>query len=269
MSANRTPDLTVTVGLDAATLQQWRISLPTIAKYRSRLFKCPWLIFYDWEQVVADQIIQTIESTGLDKSPHIKLVAWPEEEDGFASQRAKMLTGFVFLPAEHVRTDWTMKIDTDAIALHEGKKWLWDDWFDGDYVLVAPKWGYSKPKGDNRTAIEWAESLESFGDKVFAGTPRINLVEKVDGNKISHGRFCSWVSYYRTAWLREMSWLLDEHCGRRKMPVPSQDTVHWYMSERGRYKTKIVNMKKFGWTNCPRIKTLREQAGKALDGEYE
>ena len=260
-------DLTVVIGLDAKTLGQWKLSLPTIAVNRRELLSIPWTVFYDWSQICADSVLQVAEANGLDRSPHLRFVPWPPDdcEQDWPSQRGKMLAGFVHVPAHHVGTEWWMKIDTDVVAMRIDKPWQNTDWFQHDVVLIASPWGYSKCKGDNRTALEWAESLEEFGDACWTCTPRLGLTECVRGrDKIIKPRIWSPVSYYRTSWTKEVSALCSRHYGPYGLPVPSQDTTHWVAAERSGSRIVKVNQKKFGWSFCPSTRLLATACRLAL-----
>ena len=264
---NPLDDLTVVVGLDAATIQQWEVSLPTLALHRRALFGCPWLLMYDWTQVETDRIVSIVGQCGLDRSPHLKLVPWPDAHfyNQYNSQRERMLTGFVYMPPQHVQTTWWMKIDTDAIALHADRSWLPSEWFvDADTMVVAPPWHYTKAKPGGQDIANWVEQLESFGDVALPGFERLNLAERIRGNKAIFPRFCSWLSFYRTSWTHAVASFARTHCGPYRLPVPSQDTYHWYMCQRGPWRWRKENMKSFGWTNCPRLGDLRQKAAESI-----
>jgi hypothetical protein len=257
-------DLTVVVGLDAATLEQWKLSLPTIAANRPELFQCPWCVFYDRDELTNDTILADVpESSGLD----IHWFPWPSQPDRYASQRAKMLAGFVHVPRYAVKTKYWMKIDTDAVAVPSRGKWFDEKWFHGGTVIAAPSWGYTKAKGDNRSAAEWAEALEAFGDEMLVDCPRLNLAANISGtNKITRKRFCSWLSFYETKFTTLCAELCEMHCGDEQIPVPSQDTTHWYIAERAGLPYKTVNMKRHGWAVSPRTRHLVDAARDALTG---
>jgi hypothetical protein len=258
-------ELTVVVGLDAATLEQWELSLPTIVAYRPELLANSWTIFYDWRQVGSQNIIDVAEANGLNKSPHLRFVPWPDGNNSqeYPSQRAKMLAGFVHVPAGNVKTDWWLKIDTDVTAVESPNPWMKDEWFD-DNVLVASPWGYGKPKGDSRTAMQWARELELWGDWCWPHMARLNLDDCIQGNKIVKPRFWSPVSFYRSSWTFQVSALCEEHYGSGGLPVPSQDSVHWYAAERSQVKYKKVQMKRHGWEFHSKTSRLRDAVERIL-----
>lgn len=259
-------DFTVVVGLDKRTLEQWSVSLPTVAALRPELLERPWTIFYDFAQISANDVLRLAEAHGLDSSPHLRFVPWPTErvEAEYASQRAKMLAGFVHVPGLNVSTPWWMKLDTDVIASPTERPWVEAEWFADDVVLVASPWGYGKAKGDSRTIEQWCLSLESWGDIVWPTTQRLGLEKDIRGSKLVRPRFWSPVSYYRRDWTKRISELCVSCYGIGGMPVPSQDTVHWYAAERTGAKYLTVNMKRHGWTFTTGINNLRRMAGAVL-----
>jgi hypothetical protein len=279
-------DLTVVVGLDHTTLEQWRISLPNLAMFRPALFYKPWVIFYDWRRLNGNAIVDVIEHNGLDRSPHIRLHPWPPsgiDDAQYPTQRARMLTGFVYAVRE-VKTAWWMKIDTDVLAVGNTKQWLETQWFRRGggrsrryNVMIAPSWGYTKVKGvladrqlphATRSANIWAETLETFGDKAF-DTPRLGLSRHVVGNKITMSRTCSWVSYYRTSWTLRVAELAERLVGPCQLPIPSQDTYHWYCAERGQERYLKANQKRRQWINISKLHNLRTTANELTHGNTQ
>lgn len=264
-------DLTVVVGLDAVTLRQWEVSLPTLRVHRPQLWEKPWLIFFD-DNVNAHSILSVLDTNGLEQIDK-RLCVWGTDAD-YPSQRAKMLSGFVHIPAMYVETPWWMKIDTDAIALNSNKWWK-DEWFDDgsccgsntENAWIASSWSYTKVKGEEATAHDWARRLEEFGDAMFPEFPRLGLEQCVNaaGNKINRKRMCSWVSYYHIDFTLMVADICARHCGADRIPVPSQDTVHWYVAERMGLRRQLRNMKREGWTNCPRFEQLVHVAQNALN----
>jgi len=259
-------ELTVLVGLDAATLEQWRLSLPTIAANRPDLFTVPWVVFYDASQINNHDILGVIDTNGLDRSPNVRLSPWPAGNVAvtYSSQRARMLAGFVHVPRMDISTPWYMKLDTDVIATPH-TQWIDSEWFHDDPVLVASPWGYTKVKGDDATALEWCDRLEAWGDYSFPEYTRLDLASRVRGDKkIIHKRFWSPISYYNTSWASMIAKLCTEHSGTYQMPVPSQDTVHWYAAERQCRFYRRVRMKKHGWIICSGMRALKSRAREIL-----
>lgn len=254
-------DITVVVGVDAVTIQQLAVSLPTWRKNRPELWKCPWIVFRDRDQVILGDV---------DGFPvNSKLVCWPpmDTQVKYETQREKMVTGHIFVPAMYAETPWSLKIDTDALAL-DSRPWIQDEWFEPDLqgrfnAIVASPWSYAKPKGGGGTVEDWARKLEAWCDEVYPGSPRLGLAERIVGNKIIYPRIASWLSVYHVPWLRQLAEACKS-CGEYRLPVPSQDTVaHYYAARRGD-RIHRTNMKRFGWTNVSHLDDLRAKAAEVM-----
>ncbi len=258
-------EITVVIGVDQNTAQQLAVSIPTWRKYRAEMFGWPWVLFYDRlaplgirpddAQRLADEIV---------KVARCRIVEWPPGNVEYETPREKMVTGFVFVPPEFVQTDYWMKIDTDVLALGPAD-WFDEQWFARRYVWIAPSWGYTKAKGGGGKIVEWADRLETFGDRFWPRKPRLDLASKISGKKIKMSRMCSWVSYYDTNWTKRMAANASEHCGEHRLPVPSQDTFHWYCSARSQELVAKINMKKRLWNNFPRMANLQKTAAEVIN----
>ena len=96
---------------------------------------------------------------------------------------------------------------------------------------------------------------------------RLQLMKDVRGNnKIVRRRFWSPVSYYESGFTRHVSEVCDLVCGPNQLPVPSQDTVHWYVAERGELKYRTIRMQRYGWMFTSGTKKLAIAAENALKG---
>ena len=142
--------------------------------------------------------------------------------------------------------------------------WLRPEWFvEDDFgrppVYVAPRWHYTK-------GVNFIGRLEEWGDRVLTSQyQRLNIPFDPTHLRVPHPRMCSWCSFYQTAFTKHLAGLLDQSCGRGKLPVPSQDTTVWYAAARLQQFHRIVNMKLHGWTNCPKLTSLKETAERALN----
>jgi hypothetical protein len=243
-------ETTIVVGVDGRTFHQleavlsaWLYHWPELATNH------PWCVFYDWQGPFGPDDIKGL----LPRIPHgLKCVSWPTGlGQHYKSQRERMLSGYAYVPQEWVGTKWWMKIDTDAYPVRRDPKSWQLEWFESESVYVANPWSYTKAKGDDRNAYEWAEALESFGDRAFPETERLGLKDCINekGNKIFMPRMASWVSLYRSAWTREMASRAFDFCGPYRLPVPSQDTFHWYCAARQQAATTHFRFKRGGWTN--------------------
>lgn len=163
-----------------------------------------------------------------------------------SNQREKMLSAFVFGPAEHVETTHWLKLDADtAVVKTEGRnlKVIDEDWF--KFFVVGHRWGYTKVKGDPGQTRHWMNILDDWWAGIFEGTD-VDVAplfppDLVVGEKFKCSRINSYVSLYQTEFTKGVAAL----CGER-LPVPSQDTVMWYVAQRMGKNWHGVNMKARG-----------------------
>jgi len=166
---------------------------------------------------------------------HPQLIPW---EMGGVSQREKMLTSFVKLAPEAVKTKFWIKLDADCRADPGAKLFASKTWY--KYDLVSHRWGYTKPG-------KWLCTLEEWGDAAV-GSKRLFTVEQhrdaLGAKCFHHSRIQSFACLHRTEFTKYAASL----CGER-MPVPSHDTYLWYVAERSARKIRRVNIKKWGFSH--------------------
>ena len=278
--------ITVVVGIDAKTIEYLKVSCETWRVNRPEMWRMPWVLFCDWTApggLLLDAVDRMLTQLAV---PDIKVVMWPGTgvpRSAYESQREMMLSGHVWVPAESVKTRYSMKIDCDVLALRP-EKWLDEAWFadldpeadcDTEVRYVAPSWNYTK-------GINYLGRLEEWGDTVNWGPhgvhPRLDIPFDPTHLRVPHKRMCSWLSFYSVEWLRWLCGELERTVGKGKLPVPSQDTTVWYAAERERAghndnrapgSYRHVNMKRLGWTNVPKLPNLIEQANAILAGRVQ
>lgn len=170
--------------------------------------------------------------------PNVRVVRW--DYPG-ASVRETMLAAFVLGVAEHVKTDYWLKLDADAKPVAPEFKWPRFR----RAAVTSQKWGYTKMKGDPDATEHWFNKL----DRLYAGK-RPLFKRKLDPKadfKVSHRRgnpdriplrFASFCHIERTDFTRRMA----RACGNR-LPIPSHDTLAWYFATLWAESVKLVNMK--------------------------
>lgn len=240
-------DITLVLGVDAKHLEELRWAWPTWLKYKPELLQMALVVFYDREQVSPSQ------ARFLEEHPQVRWVPW--QMPRARSQREKMLCGFVQIPAREVGTPWYLKLDTDVIATSRDR-WIEDDWFtsrqDGrPPVLIAPPWGYSKPRYVMDLYDDWGD-----GTPALSAFPRLALPYSSGSNKVIHPRIISWLMFGDTAWTRRVA-ALAEADGR--LPYPSQDTFLFYCAARTSAPVLRVGMKNRGWAHLP-LRKVKERA---------
>lgn len=243
------PEYTVAIGVDAKTIQQLAVTLPTWLKVRPELARHPWFCFYDESQINRRDLAHWFGHFRLSPT----LSSWPQDSTRYENQREKMLSGFVFA-TQQIRTQYYLKIDTDCIAL-EAKPWPLPEWFDGRPAYIASPWGYTKGGDYIKRCDDWADTLPGLADR-----PRLNIVAEPGSNRVPHARMCSWLAFYHTGFSRLCAQLCIQHSHRNKLPVPSEDTFKWFVAERLGYPYVRTKMKRYGWTNSSRITKLEQIA---------
>jgi hypothetical protein len=158
-----------------------------------------------------------------------------------------MLAAFVLGVPEHVRTTHWMKLDADTKPV--AGKWVWPDY--AGQSVVSHRWRYTKMKRDPNTSEHWLNTL----DRLFAGRrPMLQrqLDPKADA-RVWHRRgnadglkmrFASFAHIESTDFTRRISRAVRRHCGGR-LPIPSQDTLSWYLATLWREPVKLINMKEW------------------------
>ena len=235
------PRFTTVVAVDAAHLGEFRLAHQTWKKCRPEIWENPLLIFADtalppagtgesagwWERLLA----RTCDH------PDLRVVGWPA--CGGATNRHRMLSALVYGTAEHVGTDWFVKIDTDTLCLPCENRWH-PNWFDEkeNFEFVTGSWGYSKGIERWRRLKEWA-----------AGVPELAMMPEAPGEEfppkdhVRHQRIISFFFVGRTRFMREVAALAPGPL----LPIDSQDTVVWYIAHRLGRRYAGVRIKRFGF----------------------
>jgi hypothetical protein len=212
-------DFTMLVAVDAPHLEELRIVWPTWVRHAPDVLAIPLLLVFD---DVSANAVWHPDLHWLHKA-HGGLVTAPlssvlptgySRNPATITQRERMLTGLVYA-ARHITTPWFLKLDTDTLAVPEGRFWS-PDWFSPDTVLAAPRWGYTKPG-------HWLDTLDRWADVSAPGNVK---PPRVMGEKIaSSPRITSYAMWGRTDFARECLTLLGDE---PRLPVPSQDTFCWF-----------------------------------------
>lgn len=244
------PDFTVVLGVDAKHLKQLSWTYATWRRRKPSLLNHPLLIFYDHEQVKPDDIYRVVEHDNL------RLKPWPlidpryyksTDSDKFSStQRYKMLSGFVHVPARWVDTPYFLKLDTDTIAA-DMDDWIEPSWFDNEPAIVSHPWGFTRPADQLDKLNHWVNIHTDALPKLWKTEP-LNLSPQPEADRVSHPRIISWCAFVNTAFNRlcadyaTITTPLPYH-----LPIPSQDTYLWYMAARMGMPIVRTSMKRRGW----------------------
>jgi len=268
-------ECTIIMGVDESTIKQAMETHKTWKLVRPEVCSWPWMIFFDPKSVTLRDVSHLKRLLQLNR---VHFIPW--YDDHYHSQREKMVTGHVFVPAEHCNTEWSCKIDTDAMAVENDKKWPLPEWFEPENgrhnVMIASNWGYTRAKGGGPLKDDldvWCETLEAFGDAYF-DTPRVGLAEKISsrdhpkGPKMKMQRLASWICFQKTSWVKAMSKLFSDHCGHHTLPVPSHDTSLWYSALRSGERFQFAKMGRYGFTNRLTMKSIRNKVQEVVE-KYE
>lgn len=265
------PNYTVVIGVDKATLPYLLTNLPTWRLLRQNLWERPWLVFFDPSESKGIQDVDVVlDALGASDAT---LIEWNGNHAGYPTQREKMLSGHVYV-SRHVRTDWFVKIDCDAIA-HHPAEWPKAEWFADDAdgrepVLVGPKYGYTRAKSGGGTLWDWCERMEQFGDRYFR-TPRAgweSLIGDLDhrrGPKMKKRRWVSWLGWQRADWVREMADLFERECGPGRLPLPSHDSCLWMAADRAGELVRVGSDMKAGWANRLQVSSCRKLVAEVME----
>jgi hypothetical protein len=139
--------------------------------------------------------------------------------DKVDSHRELMLSAFVFGVADHVKTDYWLKLDSDSYAT-DNRPFVTEAM--KQYSLFSHKWGYSRPSHIQQLD-EWAKTC--WHKKIKDSKPMIEQ-GKIEGNRFYHNnkRIISYICFQKTRFTKYCVSLLK---GRR-LPAPTQDTFAYY-----------------------------------------
>lgn len=242
----RTPlAFTIVVALDARTLGQFRATWPTWRALKPELLDFNWLVIADGFAGSPEWWREQLED--LELPPHrLILWSWPQRDDKHATaaitQRERMLTAFVRVPPACVTTSHWIKVDTDVIATRRSK-WIERSWFRGSAVpaMVASPWGYSKPPDILHRLQRWADR---HPNSLLRQTAPLSLPELQEGMEtMPLPRIASWLCIVELGFSKLAAQLMTGD----RLPVPSQDTYHWYLATRLGIPIRRHNFKRGGW----------------------
>lgn len=231
-------EFTTVVGCDARYCKQFAMVWPTWRRYKPEILASPLLVVCD-----AAAGGQSWWRRRLDWLDHpdwrVVLWDWPGRQAGRSdavSQRERMLSAFVYAPCEHVQTRYWLKLDTDAVATAPGA-WFDREWFAGSPALVSSPWPYTKPG-------VWIDRLEEWGDghPQLGAFASLGLRSPPGAATFRHARIASWLCFVRSDFGR-----LAASYAPKRLPVPSQDTYHWYVAARRGERITRRRMKDYGW----------------------
>lgn len=258
------PAFTIVLGVDAGHLKKLSLVLPTWAKHKPSLLKVPWVVFYDRDQINPLEL-NDIFRGWYPGVVNLSLVPWPPQDVTYSSdesigrfgnsQRYKMLSGFVHIPAQFVTTKYWLKIDLDVVATGHDD-WIDPAWFEGGPAIVSPSWPYSKPPFQMMILDQWvARNKNDLG--CWAEFPDLDLIPLPGSSILRHKRIISWCAFFLTEFTRRCSESAEKTCGKGLLPVKSQDGFIWYLAKRSNQGIVTPNMKRLGWEHFSSERSIR------------
>jgi len=206
-------DVTIVTACDDKYVDFLKVTYPNWRKYKS-IDKYPVIVFVN-NMDLNDERLDFL------KLPNVKLIPWsfPQADN----HREEMLSAFVFGTAEHVKTDYWLKLDADSFATNDKPLYSEDM---KKYAYCGHKWSYSRPQHikelDKWAKGHWRRKLKNAKPMMDEG--------RVDGRRFYHNtkRTISFIQLHKSKFTRFCVSLLKE----KKLPVPSQDTFMFFVCNR-------------------------------------
>lgn len=237
---------TLVVGVDDYHLRQLELVWPTWKKHKTSLLKSSMIVFFDRRQVSEVAVRAVVDH------PNLRTIPWPIRGLDYGGegtnkwdnpQRAKMLSGFVYVPALFVETPYWLKLDTDVVATGVDD-WIDPEWFDGNPAIVAHPWNFTKPADQMLMMDKWVVMNKDRLPKEITNSSPLDLVPIEGWDRLTHKRIISWCGFFDAQWTFEMAHLTTKNGGRYELPIASQDGFLWYLATRMGRKVVRANMKK-------------------------
>jgi len=236
---------------DKGYLDKLSMTFPTWIR-NSVIRENPMIIIYDKTQMGHTDVWR---KQFTDLHHDIRFRAWPHPCLKYDGQREKMLSSFLHI-SECVKTEYWLKVDADAACLKFNEYWAEDEWFKGNPVWIASRWGYSKPANTVERLDDWADKMP-----LLSSHERLDIPYDPNAGTVRHPRMASWLAFFQTVYSETVRQCLPDY---RPLPVPSQDGITWYVAERLDLLTRYAKMKSYDWTNSTNIRKLARLCEEAM-----
>jgi len=225
-------DTTIATACDEYYVDILRLTFANWRKYK-KIDGYPVIVFVHGMDIQKDPRLDFL------RLPNVQMIPWKMENA--ENHREEMLSAFVFGTAEHVKTDYWLKLDADSYATND-TPFITEKM--KQYAFCGHKWGYSRP--DHIKSLDnWAK--KHWKRKLRKAPPMINE-GRIEGRRFYHNvkRTISYIQLHRTKFTRFCVKLLRE----KKLPAPTQDTFFFYVCNRfDPQLVGIMNFKKqYGFT---------------------
>ena len=212
-SEKKIEDVTIVTACDEYYVDILRETFPNWQKYKG-IDSYPVIVFVHGID---------LNDSRLDflRLPNVQMIPWSMENAD--NHREEMLSAFVFGSAEHVKTDYWLKLDADSYATDDRP---FIDESMKQYAFCGHKWRYSRPE-HIKALDEWAKT--HWKPKLKRAKPMINEGDTVK-NRFYHNtkRTISFIQLHKLRFTKFCVSLLRE----RKLPAPTQDTFMFYVANR-------------------------------------
>jgi len=226
-------DTTIVTACDEYYVDILRLTFANWRKYK-KIDGYPVIVFVHGMDVQKDPRLDFL------RLPNVQMIPWKMENA--ENHREEMLSAFVFGTAEHVKTDYWLKLDADSYATND-TPFITEKM--KQYAFCGHKWGYTKPYQFIEILDNWAK--KHWKRKLRKAPPMINE-GRIEGRRFYHNvkRTISYIQLHRTKFTRFCVKLLRE----KKLPAPTQDTFFFYVCNRfDPQLVGIMNFKKqYGFT---------------------
>lgn len=255
------PPCTLILVVDRPHLEELRWAWSSWVMHQPYVSTLPTLVAYDASSVdpVRPEELEFIRSPLETFGGSVEFVPiLPSFCPAAAGQRERMLSAFVLLLPQLVRTPYYLKLDTDLVAVAEGRTFPNAEWFEGGPAIIAPRWSYTKPADRIAALDRWGDAKLGIKEK-----PPLNLPYDPAAKRIRHSRIISYCMFGRTDWTCDMAAIAGD-----RLPVPSQDSFLWYCAARRGERINSFHAGHFGWKHCgSRLSRVRDAARDATRGQ--
>jgi len=217
-------DVTIVTACDPHYVDILRHTFPNWRKYK-KIDSNPVIVFVNGMKIKDERL-------DFLRLPNVKMIQWSMPEAD--SHREEMLSAFVFGTAEHVKTDYWLKLDADSYATDD-RPFVTEEM--KQFAFCGHKWGYSRPNHikalDKWAKGHWKRKLKKAAPMIEDG--------RIEGRRFYHNtkRTISFIQLHKTKFTRFCVKLLRE----RKLPAPTQDTFMFYVANR--FNPESVGHKNF------------------------
>jgi len=245
------PVLSLLTFLNAVEATRLKLVWPAWLKYRPWLADLPLLLVHDrrWDPA---PILRELPQ----RDPPVRTVPLTGQPD--QGERESRSLAILHAIANHVQTPWCLYLDPCTVPVGNGSG-ISPDWFGPDAsgkapLLVAHRWGYTKPADALTRLDDWADGVP--GLRSF---PRLNIPTQPGEDRVHHAALQAWCFFINVAWSREVL-----ACAPDRLPCEVLETYLAYCGARRGDHLVRLNLKEHGWEPVSRFRHLREQCERLL-----